>query len=246
MKILVPISVVPDTTSKIAFTDGETKFNEDGIQWIVNPYDEWYALVRALEITEKDGGTVTVVSVGDVTAEPVIRKALALGANDAVRIDVKPTESYVVAKELANYAKGQGFDMILLGKETINYNGSEVGGMLAEFLNLPYISLASKLEVNGGVAALERGIEGGSEILEVKMPFVASAAKGMAEQRIPNMRGIMAARTKPLTVVPASNVAAKTATVKYILPASKSSVKLVAADNVDELVRLLHEEAKAI
>jgi electron transfer flavoprotein beta subunit len=163
MKILVPISVVPDTTSKIAFTDGETKFNEDGIQWIVNPYDEWYALVRALEITEKDGGTVTVVSVGDATAEPVIRKALALGANDAVRIDVKPTESYVVAKELANYAKGQGFDMILLGKETINYNGSEVGGMLAEFLNLPYISLASKLEVNGGVATLERGIEGGSE-----------------------------------------------------------------------------------
>lgn len=246
MKILVPISVVPDTTSKIAFTDGETKFNEDGIQWIVNPYDEWYALVRALEITEKDGGTVTVVSVGDATAEPVIRKALALGANDAVRIDVKPTESYLVAKELANYAKGQGFDMILLGKETINYNGSEVGGMLAEFLNLPYISLASKLEINGGVATLERGIEGGSEILEVKMPFVASAAKGMAEQRIPNMRGIMAARTKPLTVVPASNVAAKTATVKYILPASKSSVKLVAADNVDELVRLLHEEAKAI
>jgi electron transfer flavoprotein beta subunit len=246
MKILVPISVVPDTTSKIAFTDGETKFNEDGIQWIVNPYDEWYALVRALEITEKDGGTVTVVSVGDATAEPVIRKALALGANDAVRIDVKPTESYLVAKELANYAKGQGFDMILLGKETINYNGSEVGGMLAEFLNLPYISLASKLEINGGVAMLERGIEGGSEILEVKMPFVASAAKGMAEQRIPNMRGIMAARTKPLTVVPASNVAAKTATVKYILPASKSSVKLVAADNVDELVRLLHEEAKAI
>ncbi len=246
MKILVPISVVPDTTSKIAFTDGDTKFNEDGIQWIVNPYDEWYALVRALEITEKDGGTVTVISVGDATAEPVIRKALALGAHDAVRIDTKPTESYIVAKELANYAQGKGFDLVLLGKETINYNGSEVGGMLAEFLGLPYISLASKLEVSGGIATLDRTIEGGTEVVDVKLPLVASAAKGMAEQRIPNMRGIMAARTKPLTVVPASNVAAKTATVKYTLPASKSSVKLVDPENMDELVRLLHEEAKSI
>jgi electron transfer flavoprotein beta subunit len=246
MKILVPISVVPDTTSKIAFTDGDTKFNEDGIQWIVNPYDEWYALVRALEITEKDGGTVTVISVGDATAEPVIRKALALGAHDAVRIDTKPTESYIVAKELANYAQGKGFDLVLLGKETINYNGSEVGGMLAEFLGLPYISLASKLEVSGGVATLDRTTEGGTEVVDVKLPMVASASKGMAEQRIPNMRGIMAARTKPLTVVPASNVAAKTATVKYMLPASKSSVKLVDPENMDELVRLLHEEAKSI
>ena len=246
MKILVPISVVPDTTSKIAFTDGDTKFNEDGIQWIVNPYDEWYALVRALEITEKDGGTVTVISVGDATAEPVIRKALALGAHDAVRIDTKPTESYIVAKELANYAQGKGFDLVLLGKETINYNGSEVGGMLAEFLGLPYISLASKLEVSGGVATLDRTTEGGTEVVDVKLPMVASASKGMAEQRIPNMRGIMAARTKPLTVVPASNVAAKTATVKYTLPASKSSVKLVDPENMDELVRLLHEEAKSI
>jgi electron transfer flavoprotein beta subunit len=246
MKILVPISVVPDTTSKIAFTDGDTKFNEDGIQWIVNPYDEWYALVRALEITEKDGGTVTVISVGDATAEPVIRKALALGAHDAVRIDTKPTESYIVAKELANYAQGKSFDLVLLGKETINYNGSEVGGMLAEFLGLPYISLASKLEVSGGVATLDRTTEGGTEVVDVKLPMVASASKGMAEQRIPNMRGIMAARTKPLTVVPASSVAAKTATVKYTLPAAKSSVKLVDPENMDELVRLLHEEAKSI
>jgi len=247
MKILVPISVVPDTTSKIAFTDGDTKFNEDGIQWIVNPYDEWYALVRALEITEANpGSTVTVISVGDATAEPVIRKALALGAHDAVRIDTKPTESFIVAKELANYAQGKGFDLVLLGKETINYNGSEVGGMLAEFLGLPYISLASKLEVSGGVATLDRTTEGGTEVVEVKLPMVASASKGMAEQRIPNMRGIMAARTKPLTVVPASGLQAKTATVKYGLPPAKSSVKLVDPENMDELVRLLHEEAKSI
>ena len=134
MKILVPISKVPDTTSKISFTDGDSKFNEEGIQWIVNPYDEWYALVRALEITEAGGGTVTVISVGDASAEPVIRKALALGAHEAVRIDANATESYQVAKEIANYAADKGFNMILLGKETINYNGSEVGGMLAEFL----------------------------------------------------------------------------------------------------------------
>ncbi|MCF8256496.1 MAG: electron transfer flavoprotein subunit beta/FixA family protein [Flavobacteriales bacterium] len=246
MKILVPISVVPDTTSKIAFTDGDTKFNEDGIQWIVNPYDEWYALVRALEITEKDGGTVTVISVGDATAEPVIRKALALGATDAVRVDTKPTESYVVAKELANYAKDKGFDLILLGKETISYNGSEVGGMMAEFLGFPFISLASKLDANGGVATLDRSTETGTEVVEVKLPAVISAAKGMAEQRIPNMRGIMAARTKPLTVVPASGVQGKTSTVKFGLPAAKSSLKLVDPENMDELVRLLHEEAKSI
>jgi len=246
MKILVPISKVPDTTSKISFVDGDSKFNEDGIQWIVNPYDEWYALVRALEIVEAGGGSVTVISVDDATAEPVIRKALALGAENAVRIDTKATESYVVAKEIANYAADKGFDIILLGKETINYNGSEVGGMLAEFLGQPYISLASKLEVNGGVATLDRTIEGGVEVVEVKMPFVASASKGMAEQRIPNMRGIMAARTKPLTVVPGSGVGAKTAYVKYGLPAAKSAVKLVDPENMDELVRLLHEESKSI
>lgn len=246
MKILVPISKVPDTTSKIAFTDGDTKFNEEGIQWIVNPYDEWYALVRALELVEAGGGTVTVINVGDATSDPVIRKALALGANEAVRVDVNPTDSYVIAKEIAAYAADKGFDLVLLGKETISYNGSEVGGMLAEFLNLPYISLASKLEVNGNVATLDRSTEGGTEVVEVKLPFVASAAKGMAEQRIPNMRGIMAARTKPLTVVAASGAEAKTAYVKYGLPAPKSAVKLIDPENMDELVNLLHTEAKVI
>ena len=246
MKILVPISKVPDTTSKIAFTDGDSKFNEEGIQWIVNPYDEWYALVRALEIVEAGGGTVTVINVVDASADPVIRKALALGAHEAVRIDLDPADSYVIAKEIATYAADKGFDMVLLGKETINYNGSEVGGMLAEFMNLPYISLASKLEVNGDTATLDRTIEGGAEVVEVKMPFVASASKGMAEQRIPNMRGIMAARTKPLTVVAPSGATAKTAYVKYSLPAPKSAVKLVDAENMDELVNLLHTEAKII
>ena len=164
MKILVPISKVPDTTSKITFADGDTKFAEEGIQWIVNPYDEWYALVRALELVEAGGGTVTVINVGGATSDPVIRKALALGAHEAVRIDTEASESYVVAKEIAAYAADKGFDMVLLGKETISYNGSEVGGMLAEFMNVPYISLASSLEVNGDSATMDRTIEGGVEV----------------------------------------------------------------------------------
>jgi len=246
MKILVPISKVPDTTSKIAFTDGDSKFSEEGIQWIVNPYDEWYALVRALELVEAGGGTVTVINVGDATSDPIIRKALALGANEAVRVDVNPADSYVIAKEISAYASDKSFDLVLLGKETISYNGSEVGGMLAEFMNLPYISLAAKLEVNGDTATLDRSIEGGSEVVEVKLPFIASAAKGMAEQRIPNMRGIMAARSKPLTVIAATGAEAKTAYVKYGLPAPKSAVKLVDPENMDELVNLLHTEAKVI
>ena len=157
-----------------------------------------------------------------------------------------PADSFVIAKEISAYAADKGFDLVLLGKETISYNGSEVGGMLAEFMNLPYISLASKLEVNGDTATLDRSIEGGSEVVEVKLPLVASASKGMAEQRIPNMRGIMAARSKPLTVVAASGAEAKTAYVKYGLPAPKSAVKLVDPENMDELVNLLHTEAKSI
>ena len=197
-------------------------------------------------MVEAGGGTVTVINVGDATADPVIRKALALGANDAVRIDVNPADSYVIAKEIAAYASDKGFDLVLLGKETISYNGSEVGGMLAEFMNLPYISLAAKLEVSGDTATVDRSIEGGTEVVEVKMPFVASAAKGMAEQRIPNMRGIMAARSKPLTVVPATGATAKTAYVSYGLPDAKSAIKLVDPENMDELVNLLHTEAKVI
>lgn len=246
MKILVPISKVPDTTAKIAFTDGDTKFDENGVQWIVNPYDEWYALVRALEITEAGGGTVTVINVGGADADPVIRKALAIGATDAVRVDAEPTESYFVAKQIAAYASDNGYDMVLLGKETIDFNGSEVGGMVAEFMNAPYVSLASKLDVNGGSATLDRSIEGGVETVEVKLPFVTSCAKGMSEQRIPNMRGIMAARTKPLNVVPAIGADKMTSFDAFGLPAAKSAVKLVDPENVQELVDLLHNEAKAI
>ena len=246
MKILVCISKAPDTTAKIAFTDSDTKFDENGVQFIVNPYDEWYALVRGLELKEANGGTVTVINVGAADSDPIIRKALAIGADDAVRIDADTTDALYVAKQIANYAKEQGYDMILAGKETIDYNGSQVGGMVAELMDAPYVSLASKLDMNGNTATIEREIEGGVEVIEVNTPFVLSAAKGMAEARIPNMRGIMAARSKPLNVVPASDATVSTKIKGFTLPPAKSGCKYVDADNVEELVDLLHNEAKAI
>lgn len=246
MKLLVCVSKAPDTTSKIAFTDGDTKFDENGVQYIVNPYDEWYALVRALELVEANGGTVTTITVGTAADDPTIRKALAIGANDAVRIDAEPTDAYFVAKQIAEYAKDNGFDIVLTGKETINYNGSQLGGMIAEFLNQPYVSLAEKLEIAGTVATLERDVAGGSEVIEVNTPFVVSASKGMAEQRIPNMRGIMAARTKPLQVVAPADVAVLSEVISYEVPPAKSACKYIDADNMDELVELLHNEAKVI
>jgi electron transfer flavoprotein beta subunit len=244
MKILVCISKAPDTTAKIAFTDGDTKFDEAGVQFIVNPYDEWYALVKGLELKEANGGTVTVLNVGAADSDPIIRKALAIGADDAVRIDAETTDALYVAKQIANYAKEQAFDMVLSGKETIDYNGSQVGGMVAELMGAPYVSLASKLDMNGNTATIEREIEGGVEVIEVNTPFVLSAAKGMAEARIPNMRGIMAARSKPLNVVPASDASSTTTVKGFTLPPAKSGCKYV--DTAEELVELLHNEAKAI
>lgn len=246
MKILVCISKSPDTTSKIAFTDGNSKFDEAGVQYIVNPYDEWYALVRALELKETKGGSVTIATVGNAADEAIIRKALAIGADEAVRIDLEPTDAYATAFQLADYAKNNAFDLVLLGKETINYNGSQVPGMIAEILDVPFISLATKLDVDGTKVTAEQEIAGGVQILEANLPLVVSCAKGMAEQRIPNMRGIMAARTKPLTVVPAVAVEDLTSYVSYTLPEAKKAVRLIDPNNMDELVALLHSEAKVI
>lgn len=246
MKILVCISKSPDTTSKIAFTDGDTKFDENGVQYIVNPYDEWYALVRALELKEANGGSVTIITVGTATDDAVIRKALAIGADDAVRVDAEPADAYFTAMQIAEYAKSNGYDMVMTGKETINYNGSQVGGMIAEGMNAPFVSLASKLDVAGSTATLDTEIVGGIQTVEVSLPVVISCAKGMAEQRIPNMRGIMAARTKPLNVVPAVEMDALTSFTNYALPPEKSACKMIDPENMDELVELLHNEAKVI
>lgn len=246
MKFLVCISKAPDTTSKIDFTDGNTKFNEAGVQYIVNPYDEWYALVRALELKESLGGSVTTITVGGAEDEAVIRKALAIGADEAVRINAIATDAYFTAFQIAEYAKVNGFDLVFTGKETINYNGSQVGGMIAEMLNQPYISLATKLDIAGTTATVHKEMAGGSEIVEVNLPFVLSAAKGMAEQRIPNMRGIMAARTKPLQIIEPVACDQMVTYVSYELPKAKSACKYIDPNNVAELVQLLHTEAKVI
>lgn len=247
MKVLVCISKTPDTTAKIAFTDNNTKFATDGVQWIINPYDEWYALVRAIELKEKDPAvTLHLVTVGAADAEPIMRKALALGGDEAIRINAESADSYYVAAQIAEIAKQGGYDLIFTGKETIDYNGASIGGMLSEMLDAPYVSLATKFDLNGTTATIQREIEGGEEICEVSLPVVVSCQKGMAEQRIPNMKGIMSARTKPLKVV--EPVAADTLTgiASFELPAAKAGVKLVDAEQVSELVRLLHEEAKVI
>lgn len=246
MKILVCVSKTPDTTSKIAFTDGNSKFDENGVQWIINPYDEWYSLVRAIELKEKDPSTIVhLVTVGGSDAEPIIRKALALGGDEAIRINADGSDSYYIASQIAAVAK-DGYDLVFTGKETIDYNGSSIGAMVAELLDAPYISLATKFELNGNTATVTREIEGGEEVAEMTLPAVVSCQKGVAEQRIPNMRGIMAARTKPLKVVEPVAVDALTSVASFELPPAKAGVKLVSPDNVGELVRLLHEEAKAI
>jgi electron transfer flavoprotein beta subunit len=246
MKILVCISKTPDTTAKIAFTDNNTKFNEAGVQFIINPYDEWYALVRALELKETAGATVHLVTAGAADTEPIIRKALALGGDEAFRINTDSQDSYYIAAQIADLAKKQAYDLVFTGKETIDYNGSAIGGMVAELLDLPFVSIAAKLELNGNTATIHREIEGGEEIVTVNLPVVVSCQKGMAEARIPNMRGIMAARTKTLTVV--EPVAADTLTgiASFELPAPKAGVKMISPDNVEELVKLLREEAKVI
>jgi electron transfer flavoprotein beta subunit len=246
MKILVCVSKVPDTTTKISFTDNDTKFNNSNVTWIMNPTDEWYALVRALELKEAAGGTVTLINVGDSENDAIIRKGLAIGADDAVRINGAENDPYYVAYQIANYAKDKGFDIIFTGKETINYNGYVIGGLVSEFLDLPYVSMVAKLDVNGGVATAKREIEGAIETLEIKLPLVVSAQKGMAEARIPNMRGIMAARTKPLQVVEPVAADELVSVVKYELPAPKQAVKLFKVEEVDKLVEALHNEAKVI
>ncbi|MBA2745056.1 MAG: electron transfer flavoprotein subunit beta/FixA family protein [Flavisolibacter sp.] len=247
MKILVCISKTPDTTAKIAFTDNNTKFAEAGVQWIINPYDEWYALVKALELKEADASNVIhLVNVGGADAEPIIRKALALGGDEAIRINTQPNDSYQVATQLAEVARQGNYDLVLTGKETIDYNGGVVGGMLAEMLDFTYVALGTSLQVNGTTATVKREIEGGEETIEVSLPLVVSCQKGMAEARIPNMRGIMAARTKPLKVVEPVSAESPMQFTGFGLPPAKAGVKLVEPDNIDELVRLLHEEARAI
>ena len=247
MKILVCISKSPDTTSKIAFIEGNTKFDENGVQWIINPYDEWYSLVKAIELKEKDPSvTIHLVTVGGADTEPIIRKALALGGDEAIRVNNLGIDSMVVAQEIAAIAKEGAYDLILTGKETIDYNSASIGSMLSALLDTSFIPNATSLDVSGSNVIIKREIDGGEETCEASMPLILSCQKGMAEQRIPNMRGIMAARTKPLKVVEGTVTNANTTIQKFDTPSAKSGVKLVDSANMDELVRLLKEEAKVI
>ncbi len=248
MKILVCISHVPDTTSKINFTDNNTKFDTSGVQFVINPYDE-FVLTRAMWFKEKQGASVTVVNVGNATTEPTLRKALAIGADDAIRVNTDPTDGFYVAKQLAEVAKNGNYDLILAGKESIDYNGGMVPGMLASILNYNFINACIALEVDGTNVKASKEIDGGKESFTCQLPLVIGGQKGVVEEkdlRIPNMRGIMMARKKPLSVVEPVAFEPTTSVLNFEKPDSKSAVKLVDADNVGELVNLLHNEAKVI
>ncbi|MDT0641488.1 electron transfer flavoprotein subunit beta/FixA family protein [Zunongwangia sp. F363] len=248
MKILVCISHVPDTTSKINFTEGDTKFDTNGVQFVINPNDE-FGLTRAMWFKEKQGATVDVVNVGGAETEPTLRKALAIGADSAIRVNTAPTDSFQVAKELANVAKEGNYDLIIAGRESIDYNGGMVPGMLATLLGANFVTNCIGLEIEGDKATAIREIDGGKETLTAALPLVIGGQKGLVEEsdlKIPNMRGIMQARKKPLNVVEPTQPETRTEAVKYEKPAPKGEVKLIDPENLDELIDLLHNEAKAI
>lgn len=245
MKILICITHVPDTTSKIQFTENNTKLDKNGVQFIIGPYDD-YALARAVELKEQLNATLTVLNVGEAETEPTLRKALAIGADDAIRVNAFPKDSQFVAEQIAAIAKQNNYDLIMMGRESIDFNGGMVHGMVGELLGIPSISPVMKLEIEGDKVKMAREIEGGKEYLEAKLPLVAGCQEPIAEWKIPNMRGIMSARTKPLTVVEPSSQNVATEVINFQLPPAKGAVKLVDKDNVAELVKLLKNEAKVL
>ncbi|MFD2828010.1 electron transfer flavoprotein subunit beta/FixA family protein [Leeuwenhoekiella polynyae] len=248
MKILVCISHVPDTTSKINFTDNDTKFDTNGVQFVINPNDE-FGLTRAMWFKEKQGATVDIINVGGPETEPTLRKALAIGADSAIRINTEALDGYQVAKELSAVAKEGNYDLIIAGRESIDYNGGMVPGMLANLIGASFVNTCISLEVDGETATAIREIDGGKETVSAKLPLVIGGQKGLVEEsdlRIPNMRGIMMARKKPLEVKEPQGAEIETKAVSFEKPAPKGEVKLVSPDNLDELINLLHNEAKVI
>ena len=248
MKILVCISHVPDTTSKINFTNGDSEFDTNGVQYVINPNDE-FGLTRAIWFQEQQGANVTVVNVGGPDTEPTLRKALAIGANEAIRVNANPTDGMFVAKQLAEVIKTGGYDLIIAGKESLDYNGGMVPGMISGLLNINFVNSCTELTVDGTSAKASREIDGGKELVSTSLPLIVGGQKGLVEEkdlRIPNMRGIMTARTKVLTVLEPVGADNATKAIKFEKPAAKQAVKLVSADNLDELINLLHNEAKVI
>jgi electron transfer flavoprotein beta subunit len=248
MKILVCISHVPDTTSKINFTNGDSEFDTNGVQFVINPNDE-FGLTRAIWFQEQQGANVTVVNVGGAETEPTLRKALAIGANEAIRINANPTDGYFVAKQLAEVVRNGNYDLIIAGKESLDYNGGMVPGMMAGILGYNFLNSCTELTVDGNNVKAAREIDGGKEIVSTTLPLIIGGQKGLVEEkdlRIPNMRGIMTARTKVLTVLEPIAANATTNAIKFEKPAPKSAVKLISSDNLDDLINLLHNEAKVI
>jgi electron transfer flavoprotein beta subunit len=248
MKILVCISHVPDTTSKINFTDGDTKFDTNGVQFVINPNDE-FGLTRAMWFKEKQGASVTAVTVGGPETEPTLRKVLAIGADEAIRVNTEATDGFAVAKQLAKVFNDGGYDLVIAGRESIDYNGAMVPGMLASLVNANFVTNCISLEIDGINATAIREIDGGKETVSTVLPLVIGGQKGLVEEsdlRIPNMRGIMMARKKPLTVIEPTDAIAETKAISFVKPAPRGAVKLIDADNIDELINLLHNEAKVI
>ncbi len=248
MKILVCISHVPDTTSKINFTNNDSEFDTNGVQFVINPNDE-FGLTRAIWFQEQQGATVTVVNVGGPETEPTLRKALAIGANEAIRVNANPTDGFFVAKQLAEVIKNEGYDIVIAGKESLDYNGGMVPGMIAGILEYNFINSCTSLTIDGSKATATREIDGGKETISTSLPLIIGGQKGLVEEkdlRIPNMRGIMTARTKPMTILETFDAPVNTKAVKFEKPAPKSAVKLISSDNLDELINLLHNEAKVI
>jgi len=248
MDIIVCISSVPDTTSKINFSEDRSKFDSTGIQFVINPYDE-FGLTKAIMLKDTFKGKVTVITVGDVSVEPVMRKALAIGADEAVRINMNPEDSYSTAIEIANYLNNNPADLIITGRESIDYNGGAVGGMIAEIINLPFVNACNGLNINEKTAELTREIDGGIENISIQIPVVIAGQKGLVEESelmIPNMRGIMQARTKPLQAIEPSNVTSFTNSCSFEKPTEKAACKIVSSENIEELVNLLQNEAKVI
>ena len=248
MKILVCISHVPDTTSKINFTNGDSEFDTNGVQYVINPNDE-FGLTRAIWFQEQQGANVTVVNVGGPETEPTLRKALAIGANEAIRVNATATDGFFVAKQLAEVIKTGNYDLIIAGKESLDYNGGMVPGMMAGILGFNFVNSCTELTIDGTNAKASREIDGGKEIVATTLPLIVGGQKGLVEEkdlRIPNMRGIMTARTKVLTILKPVSASIETKAIKFEKPAPKSAVKLISADNLDELINLLHNEAKVI
>lgn len=245
MKILVCITSVPDTTAKITFTDNDTKLNKAGVPFIIGPYDD-YALARGVELKEQFGGTLTVLHVGEADADPQIRKALAIGADDAIRVNCNPVDSFFVAKQIAHIAEQNKYELILMGRESIDFNSGVVHGLVGEMLGIPSYSPVMKLDIDGSEASITREIDGGKELLTASLPLVLGCQEPIAEWKIPNMRGIMTARTKPLIVVEPVDVDEMTTPEKFSLPAPKGAVKMIPAAEAETLIKLLQTEAKVL